>query len=393
MIFNQRLVTLGLLSSLCSIGFCNTPPVKEQLIVSQCMLKHIKNKAQILTQSQGFAVIDTVLDDAMLETLHQHAKPCGKFINLDAYSTNSSQKLEQLLMKMGDNKPTVGNEFPKIIHDAQVQELYKLVDPGKIWQTNQHLTGYLNRSAKTQTGVDAANWFKDQFDHMALENKRQDVESYLVKTGNKYIQPSVVTKIGTGKTGKAIVIGAHIDTLSGNMPGADDDASGISVELEIARVLLTSEIQLDQPVYIIAYAAEERGLVGSSYVVKSFLENKTPVKAVMQLDQAGYRANPQDNTIWLIKDHVDNKLTQFTAELLSHYLKIPVGYSACNYACSDHVNWTNKGFSACYPSATTLDNDNPYIHTAQDSLTILNLDHQVNFTKLGLAFVAELGLK
>src|SRR5690606_4306994 len=140
-----------------------------------------------------------------------------------------------------------------------------------------------------------------------------DVSSYYIQTGTRYKQPSVVTLIGKGKRGAAIVIGAHIDTLSGNKPGADDDASGIAVSLEVSRVLLASKLKLDRPVYIIAYAAEEMGLVGSSYVVEEFLDRKIPVTAVMQLDQAGYRANPADQTIWLIDDYVDKGLTSFTA--------------------------------------------------------------------------------
>ena len=113
----------------------------------------------------------------------------------------------------------------------------------------------------------------------------------------------------------------------------------------------------------------------------------------MQLDQAGYRADPKDQAIWLMKDYVDAQLTQFMAALLIHYVKIPVAYTECGYACSDHANWSQQGFSACYPSGTTLDNDNPYLHSSEDKLEIINLDHLVNFTKLGLAFAVELGLK
>lgn len=388
-----------LLIMLCS--FFSTPGISssvsstDKLIVSNCMLEQLKNKVHLLAQSERFSLIETTLDDDLLQTLHHHRLACGKFLNLDSFAQNKFYKKlnqQQLLTALTPKKESLNNTLFPVNHEKEVMQLYALIDPNKIWQTNQHLTSYINRAATKKTGVAAAHWFKQQFDSLAQESGRDDVTSYFVNTGSKYQQPSVVTLIGKGKSSDAIVIGAHIDTLSGNMPGADDDSSGISIALEVARVLLSSEIRLEHPVYIIAYAAEEQGLVGSSYVVQSFLEKKIPVKAVMQLDQAGFRANPKDPTIWLLKDYVDPNLTKFIAELLTRYVKIPVAYTQCGYACSDHANWFLQGFSACYPSATTLDDDNPYIHSSEDKLEIINLEHMVNFTKLGLAFAAELGL-
>lgn len=385
-----------LFSVLSAPVIASSAPPKDRLIVSNCMLDHIKDKVRLIATQGRFNLVETDLNDELVETLHKHRVACGHFLNLNFYYQNKAYQTvdeKKLLTTLTQKRVLANKDSYSINHDAQVAQLYKLIDPNKIWQTNQHLTSYINRSATKDTGVAAAQWFKQQFDTLAKEYGREDVSSYFVKTGSKYKQPSVVTLIGKGNPADALVVGAHIDTISGNMPGADDDASGISVVLELARVLLASGMTLDRPIYIIAYAAEERGLVGSSYVVHSFLENKIPVKAVMQLDQAGYRSNPSDKTIWLMRDYVDTNLTKFTAELLTHYVNIPVAYTQCGYACSDHANWFQEGFSAFYPSATTLDDDNPYVHTSEDKLEILNLEHMVNFTKLGLAFIAELGLK
>ncbi|KTD57732.1 M20/M25/M40 family metallo-hydrolase [Legionella shakespearei] len=390
----MRLISMILLSCFTLPAMSQSEATKEQLIVSNCKYEQLKQQVRLIEQSSQYSLIEASMSDDLLVQLHENKSGCGKFLNSEPWKTadakgNARQQLDQWTQI----KKQVSASDYSISHEAEVGQLYKEVDPNKIWQTNQHLTSYMNRSATKETGVAAAAWFKQQFDTLAREYGRDDVDSYLVQTGKKYIQPSVVTLIGKGNPADALVIGAHIDTLDGNMPGADDDSSGISVAMEMARVLLASKLKLDRPVYIIAYAAEERGLVGSGYVVQHFLNEKIPVKAVMQLDQAGYRANPKDNTIWLLTDYVDTKLNQFIVELLTHYVKIPVGYTRCGYACSDHANWFREGFSTFYPSATTLDDDNPYIHTTGDKLDIINLDHMVNFTRLGLAFVAELGLK
>ncbi len=395
MLFQFNISCALLLCCVSSTGMAQTNLQSDRLIVTNCMFNQLKEKVRLVYQSQSYSLIATELNNELIDTLHKHQTRCGKFLNLDAFYANNEytdKDAPQLIQYATQNKIMATPHSYPISHQEQVAALYTQIDPQKIWQTNQHLTSYLNRSAKSDTGVAAAQWFKQQFDTLAKEYERTDVQSYYVTTGKKYPQPSTVTVIGRDNPKEAIVIGAHIDTLDGNMPGADDDSSGISVAMEISRVLLASRLALDHPIYIIAYAAEERGLVGSSFVVKHFLNKKIPVKAVMQLDQAGFRANPKDNTIWLLTDYVDTGLTQFTAQLLTEYVKIPVAYTRCGYACSDHANWTREGFKAIYPSATTLDDDNPYLHTSEDKLEIINLEHMVNFTKLGLAFVTELGL-
>ncbi|HAT3858277.1 TPA: M20/M25/M40 family metallo-hydrolase [Legionella pneumophila] len=396
MVFKSRLVGIILLCFSSVTGWClSQSPEEDRIIVSNCLYEQLKDKARLIAQSDHFSFIAIPIDENITNTLQKMRPVCGNYLNAEPYIQQTSNRFldsQKLLDKLTSyHSVSTATPYP-INHEAQVHGLFEQIDPAKIWQTNQHLTSYINRSAKSRTGVEAAQWFKQQFDTLAQDYGRKDVESYFVKTGNKFIQPSVVTVIGKDKSGEAIVIGAHIDTLGGNMPGADDDSSGISVELEMARVLFSSNFELNRPVYFIAYAAEERGLIGSGYVVQDFLQKKIPVKAIMQLDQAGYRANAKDQTIWLLKDYVDKGLTEFTAELLTRYVKIPVGYTKCGYACSDHVNWTNEGFKTTYPSATTLDDDNPYVHTSNDTLDILNLEHMVNFTKLGLAFIVELGL-
>ncbi|HAT2057241.1 TPA: aminopeptidase LapB [Legionella pneumophila] len=396
MVFKSRLVGIILLCFSSVTGWClSQSPEEDRIIVSNCLYEQLKDKARLIAQSDHFSFIAIPIDENITNTLQKMRPVCGNYLNAEPYIQQTSNRFldsQKLLDKLTSyHSISTATSYP-INHEAQVHGLFEQIDPAKIWQTNQHLTSYINRSAKSRTGVEAAQWFKQQFDTLAQDYGRKDVESYFVKTGNKFIQPSVVTVIGKDKSGEAIVIGAHIDTLDGNMPGADDDSSGISVELEMARVLFSSNFELNRPVYFIAYAAEERGLIGSGYVVQDFLQKKIPVKAIMQLDQAGYRANAKDQTIWLLKDYVDKGLTEFTAELLTRYVKIPVGYTKCGYACSDHVNWANEGFKTTYPSATTLDDDNPYVHTSNDTLDILNLEHMVNFTKLGLAFIVELGL-
>jgi leucyl aminopeptidase len=392
---NKKVAACLAITSLVLPFIAQAGQAKEQVVVTNCMYNQLKSKSKLIAQTKQFSLIELMLNEGALQELHQKSSKCGKFLNVSRlYNSNFAKASDSknILAQVTHNKASLHNVSFPIKHPKEVEQMFANIDQNKIWQTAEHLTSYYNRSATTDLGVEAALWFKEHFDMMAKDYQRSDVDSYYVETGWNYQQPSVVTVIGKDKKSDAIVIGAHIDTFSGNKPGADDDASGIAVELEVARVLLASKIELKNPVYIIAYAAEERGLVGSDYVVESFLKKKIPVKAVMQLDQAGYRSHAKDKTIWLLSDYIDEDLTNFTAKLLETYVNIPVAYTVCGYACSDHANWYREGFKTTYPSATTLDDDNPNVHTARDKLETINLEHMVNFTKLGLAFSTELGL-
>jgi len=90
--------------------------------------------------------------------------------------------------------------------------------------------------------------------------------------------------------GEAAVICAHYDHLGmadarqGNAgkihPGADDNASGTAVLLELARVLGTSH-KPTRSIVFIAFSGEESGLLGSAYYVNQLKSGKLlPVKTV-----------------------------------------------------------------------------------------------------------------
>ncbi len=96
-----------------------------------------------------------------------------------------------------------------------------------------------------------------------------------------------------------LIISAHYDHLgtgfpyanSGNEgkihPGADDNASGIAVLLELARSL--KESNFERPIYFVAFTAEESGLVGSRYFIKNLPKEiaKEGIIANLNFDTVG----------------------------------------------------------------------------------------------------------
>jgi Peptidase family M28 len=91
---------------------------------------------------------------------------------------------------------------------------------------------------------------------------------------------------------RVYVVSGHYDSMctsptdaTCDAPGADDDASGVAVVLELARVM--SKRKFDATVVFMAVAGEEQGLVGSTYFAEQAKKNKTDVDAMFTNDIVG----------------------------------------------------------------------------------------------------------
>lgn len=368
----------------------------EQLQIPRCLAAKLSQSYQLLAENAQFKIIELPAAEIDKLALLADQVRCGRFINLSHHLRTKPLEAKQrlaakLLAKPLIKLPVKRDEPYEIKHEPEVTKALTKIDSQGIFQTVTHLSNYYNRSATKETGLAAAEWLKTQFNDLAIQYGREDTAAYFVPTGGIYQQPSLVTIIGKDNKEPALVIGAHMDTLDGYMPGAGDDASGSAIVMEMVRVLLESETKLKRPIYIIWYAAEERGLVGSQEVVGDFMIKNIPVKAVIQFDMTGYRSKDDDPTLWLFRDYTDQKLTNFVAQLIETYVKVPVAYSSCGYACSDHASWMAEGIPAAFPCETSFEDHNPYIHTSEDTMSLLNTEHMLNFTKLALAFAIELG--
>lgn len=97
-----------------------------------------------------------------------------------------------------------------------------------------------------------------------------------------------------------VIVGAHFDhlgidpVLDGDQiyNGADDNASGVSAVLQIARAFVASGQQPDRNVIFAFWDGEEKGLLGSKYFVQTcaFLPQ---IKGYLNFDMIGRNNKPQ----------------------------------------------------------------------------------------------------
>jgi len=81
----------------------------------------------------------------------------------------------------------------------------------------------------------------------------------------------------------------HLEQIYANAdaPGAYDDASGIALTMEIARVFANSGINFDATLVFACWAGEEQGLIGSSIHAQKLAADKTIVEAMLSNDIVG----------------------------------------------------------------------------------------------------------
>jgi hypothetical protein len=93
------------------------------------------------------------------------------------------------------------------------------------------------------------------------------------------------------KTQEILVVGAHRDHFGRQagllFPGADDNASGTAVVLEVARAMAEAGLRSKRTVLFVSFSGEEQGLVGSRLYLQRPVAPISSTKAMINIDHAG----------------------------------------------------------------------------------------------------------
>ncbi|KAI1412649.1 Zn-dependent exopeptidase [Hypoxylon sp. FL1857] len=180
---------------------------------------------------------------------------------------------------------------------ADLQSILAQVDPARIEATIRTLVSFgtrhtLSTQNSSTRGIGAArNWIHGEFQKYATASDgRLSVNAigYLQEADGSrilfptYIHDVVATLQGTEEN-RLYVVSGHYDSrvsdpnnYEDDAPGADDDASGVAVSLELARIM--SQPQYPRPkasIAFVAVAGEEQGLYGAQFLAQTYA-NATP---------------------------------------------------------------------------------------------------------------------
>ena len=148
------------------------------------------------------------------------------------------------------------------------------------------------RLAGTEYARMAAEYIINQFEEIGIEPYFDD--SYLQYFWNNSYQNVVGIIRGNDPVLKDeyIIVGAHYDhigTFFGRIRnGADDNASGVAALIELGRELLQNQSSLKRSVILIAFDAEEAGLIGSAHFINRWELPLDSIKLMISIDMVGW---------------------------------------------------------------------------------------------------------
>lgn len=154
------------------------------------------------------------------------------------------------------------------------------------------------RKAGTEDAAKARAYVLEQWNEIGLEPFfREGFEDTFYQNGQEYTNlVALIPGSDPNLNDQYILIGAHLDHIGykhGEIcNGADDNASGSSALIEVARILKENQSQLKRGIIIAAFDAEELGLYGSNHLADRLLEEDRlyQVRCMMSMDMVGWYA-------------------------------------------------------------------------------------------------------
>ena len=238
----------------------------------------------------------------------------------------------------------------------------------------------------------SAEYIHDQFRQAGLK------PVFHAYDNNRY-RNVVATIPGDNDTGQVLLIGAHYDSVWLS-PGADDNASGVAVLIEIAQLL--SKISADIMLRFVAFTNEEQPFAGSDSMgskvyLQEYHENPDDIRAMYSLEMLGYYSDEpgsQDYPAplnWFYPDTADfiamianipsGRLLQQSLSRFRQHSAFPVqgmvmsGKLVPDIRRSDHAGFWDAGVPAIMITDTAFYRNNRY-HSVGD------LPHTLDYRRM-----------
>ena len=190
--------------------------------------------------------------------------------------------------------------------DDALRVMLAEVDPRRIEHTVRRLVSFgtrhtLSTQSEPDHGIGAArDWIFNTLSGYARRSAgRMTVrkQAYIQQPASRIDRPTRITNVlatirGSMMPNRVYVISGHYDSRVTDVmnrtsfaPGADDDASGVAVSMEVARVL--SMHRPDATIVLAAVAGEEQGLYGSTHMAQLFEASSADVQGMFTNDIVG----------------------------------------------------------------------------------------------------------
>ncbi|MBS2213193.1 M28 family peptidase [Carboxylicivirga mesophila] len=237
---------------------------------------------------------------------------------------------------------------------------------------NLYPSPMMSRKLKQIANINTSNSVKETI----FVDIQRDTSSYLCSNiiGRLNVRSSVDS---------IILVTAHYDHLgqraTSYYPGANDNASGVGVMLELANWLSIAVDEGWQPrhnIVFVAFAAEEYGLLGSEYFVQSNLIDTSLIKCVLNLDMIGglgATLKEHSRSLYLLKSaNVQHTYIEYLleADSVNAGVDFLLDGNAKYLRYSDQASFIRRDI----PSLFLFSGEDGVIHTVNDTADKLNFE-------------------
>ncbi|MFI5548882.1 M28 family metallopeptidase [Streptomyces sp. NPDC051738] len=207
-----------------------------------------------------------------------------------------------------DNPPPTGDHPPATAQrpTRELRTLLREIDPARIEATTRKLVSFGTRHTLSVQddpvrGIGAArDWLAAELrSYAAASGGRMTVElqSYVQEPAPRIPTATRITNViatlrGAVTPDRVYVVSGHYDSrvtdvmdATSDAPGADDDASGVAVVLELARVM--AKRRPASTIVFAAVAGEEQGLYGAAHLAQQLKSSGADVQAMFTNDIVG----------------------------------------------------------------------------------------------------------
>lgn len=286
------------------------------------------------------------------------------------------------------------------------QHVIDEVNPANLERIVLDLSSFHTRHTESEFINDIALWLAENLQpicgdgNVDLHNFTHTLEGDNNNELSSYHLKNVVCE-KPGSTDNTIIISAHYDSRmedinnsTARAPGADDNASGVSALLEVARVL--SNVSLNHNILFVLFSGEEQGKWGSKYYADHIDKTDVDLDLLINLDMIGFSSQGIDDflieydngNIVQDNDKFSQAIARFIKEDIStQYTNLNTTFGILqntDYLPFEELGYTVIGF---HDNGVTT---NPHHHKSTDTPDTLDYEYLASVTKLILTTILGL---
>jgi hypothetical protein len=306
------------------------------------------------------------------------------------------------------------NSIPKVTaeSDAYIMVPHPIIDevhPDNLEKTVRDLASFHTRHTESEFIDDVAHWLEEELQSICgrgvhVHNfthipEKDDIDSQHQQEVSSYHLKNIACE-KPGLTNNTIIISAHYDSRMEDLndptaraPGADDNASGVSALLEVARIL--SKVDLEHSISFVLFSGEEQGKWGSRHYADHIDETDVDLDLLINLDMVGFSSQGSNNflieydngNIVQDNDKYSQAVANFIKEVSPKYTNLNATLGVlgnADYLPFEALGYTVIGF---HDDGVTK---NPNYHKSIDTPDTLDYQYLTSVTKLILATILGL---